>query len=656
MEYIFDNWKKILEDFQNSVEKDLDEIHQQKAAVEQIKDEVYDRLEKGLFYRDDNRIVISAPEIVIGNVDKSGTLLDGGVGSVIIKGSAVDLEGVGEYGQITSRAPIIHQTAVNPGTDGLENVVCDNSEIVSQAGMIALHSSQDKDAFLKPSIGVGNGGISIHADQNLSIEASISAVGKKAMLENQIEELTATAKELKEKLNDQKQLVDDSFKEMTKLLDEEAKLNNDEDFATRVNVYEIEEIHEQMEQIMPAIFSATQDFIQTISRLAEANRAKKALEAQKDAIKTGDDFTKKTTGASLKITAEAIEVATRDGDGNTRTNDEAGISVRTPNMSIGMADDKGALVEGSSLTVAAENFKFSSTNPSSDGKELPVVGTFRVQAKNVDFDGLDYKADDKGLTEKQLNADSKFVITAKTVQVDTTSPKDIERDDKGKLTKGEYTAEGDVIIKSKTISMETLDYEVADGKLKTKALTKDSKLAVRTEKMDFLSADAEGKAAGSITMNAKAVSVKSMDLDKEKLTDTALAAGSTMLLLSEKMFVGAKDKSIKSKKLQAVSEEAGVFADKTLEIQQGDGKALVQLADGNASMGGSKSQIYGETTINAKTEIKGELKVPKATIDGLEVKSAFKSPNISDGMGGGAAGGGGSLSAKLKTEDAPKEG
>ena len=54
-------------------------------------------------------------------------------------------------------------------------------------------------------------------------------------------------------------------------------------------------------------------------------------------------------------------------------------------------------------------------------------------------------------------------------------------------------------------------------------------------------------------------------------------------------------------------------------------------------------------------EIKDELKAPKATIDSVEAKSAFKSPNISDGMAAGGGGGGGSLSAKLKAEDAPKE-
>ena len=46
----------------------------------------------------------------------------------------------------------------------------------------------------------------------------------------------------------------------------------------------------------------------------------------------------------------------------------------------------------------------------------------------------------------------------------------------------------------------------------------------------------------------------------------------------------------------------------------------------------------------------------KVSADSVEAKSALKSPNISDGMAAGAGGGGGSLSAKLKNEDAPKEG
>jgi hypothetical protein len=112
---------------------------------------------------------------------------------------------------------------------------------------------------------------------------------------------------------------------------------------------------------------------------------------------------------------------------------------------------------------------------------------------------------------------------------------------------------------------------------------------------------------------------------------------------------------VKSKKVQTVSEEIGAFADKTLEMQQGEGKAAVQLDGGNAAVSGSKTQVYGETTINGKTEVKDELKAPKVVGDSVEAKSAFKSKNISDGMAMGGASGSGKLSTKLKTEDAPKE-
>ena len=246
-------------------------------------------------------------------------------------------------------------------------------------------------------------------------------------------------------------------------------------------------------------------------------------------------------------------------------------------------------------------------------------------------------------------------MRAKTVEVSTSNPKDLTYDADGNLTSGEYTAEGDVIFKTKNLTVDCLDYEVSDGELKMKAQTADSTVSVRAEKTNFLSADAEGKATGSFTANAKAVTIKSMDVDKDSLADSALAAGSTMVLLSEKMYAGAKSSDVKSKKVQVVSEEIGAFADNTFEAQQGDGKAIVQLDGGKTNISGDKTQLYGDTTINAKTEIKDELKAPKATIDHLDAKSSFKSPNIKDGMAAGGGGGGGSLSAKLTIEDAPAE-
>ena len=653
MGYIFDDWKKLLENFQSSVEKDLEEIHQQKSEVQQIKADLIDRLEKGHYYRDDDTVIISAPNIVIGNVDKNGDLLSGGVGNVIIKGSGVALEGVGDGGRVVTRASSIRQTAVDPGVDGVENVVRSTSEIVSQAGSIVLHSSDAKDAFSMSPVPPINGGVTIHADQTLNLEAALSADGRKKQIEATVEGLSKEAEDLNKKIGEQKKNVEDCFKKMSDLLDQENKHNKEDDFLNRVDLSEISLTHEGINDLTPVLYQATLQYIHLVSQLAEVNRQKKALEAEKGKIKTGDDFKKKSTGASMNIVAERIDVATADGDGYLHTQPGAGISVRTPDISLSMMDDEGKLVEHGGFSVNAQNISLSSVNPKE--KELPVTGRVSIHSKDISLEAIDYQIDDKGIKEKELTKDSKITMTAKTVEVATTNPKDIERDDKGKITKGEYTAEGDVIIRSKTVAVESLDYEVKDGKLATKALTKDGKIAVRAEKTDILAADAEGKATGAINLNAKAVSVKSMDVDKEKLTDDKLAEGSTMTLVSEKMYVGAKSKDIKSKKIQAVSDEIGAFADKTLEIQQGDGKAVVQLDGGNLSAGGSKTQVYGDTTIDAKTEIKGELKAPKAAIDHVEAKSSFKSPNISDGMPGAGGGGGGSLKAKLKTEDAPKE-
>ena len=655
MAYIFDDWKEVLDNFQSSVEKDLEEIHKQKAELLQIKVDIFNKIESGLFYRDEDRIVISAPEVIIGNVDKSGMLV-GEAGRVIIKGHDVAMEGVGSTGSIVSRAPSIRQVAVNPGVDGLENVVCETSQIVSQACDIVLHSSDAKDVFSQDAVPAGQGGVRIHADNNLSLEAAVSAENRKQQIEATVKNYSEQIQDLKKQMEAQKKNVDSCFKKMSDALDKEEKLNQSKDYLTSVNVYDITQIHEEMEDVMPMLYQSTQAFISVMSRLAEMNRQKKALEEEKGKIKTGDDFKKKTTGASMNVVAETINVVTADGDGNVHSNNESGINVRAPRMDVAMLDEKDKLVENGGFAVTAQNISMASVGLSADGKELPASGMVNIQAKNINLQAIDYKLDDKKIvSEKGLTADGKISMTAKTVEVSTANPTNVERDDDGKLSKGEYKSEGDVIFKTKTFTVESLDYEVKDGKLETKALTKDGRLSIRAEKTDVLAADAEGKATGSINLNAKAVAVKSMDVDKEKLTDDKLAEGSTMSLVSEKMYLGAKSKDVKSKKLQAMSEEIGAFADKTLEIQQGDGKAVVQLDGGNASVGGSKTQVYGATTINGKTEVKDELKAPKATIDNIEAKSSFKSPNISDGMSVPGAAGGGSLSAKLKAEDAPKE-
>lgn len=657
MSYIFDDWKEMLETFQDCVDKELAEIRQQKAEVQQLKSEVFNKLGGGVFYRDGDRIVISAPEIVIGNVDRSGTLQNGGAGRVIIRASNVAIEGVGETGQVATRAPRISQLAVDPGIDGEENVVCDTSRVITQACDIVLHSSDATEVFSQIPLIAGQGGIRIHADKALNLEAAATAESRQEEIDGQLTVLNTLSSDLQSQMTSQKSTVDNLFDRMKDLLDKEEELNDTEDYQVRMNVKDLAELHEMIRNLEPVLFQAIKTFLSLVSQLAEVNRKKTALTTEKDAITTGDDFKNNTTGATMKLNAENISIQTTDGEGNLHTNDEAGITVRTPRMGISMRDDEGKLVEGGSFGLMTENISLMTQDVTDEeNKVISSVGKVYVGSKDITLEAMDYKLDDNyHSVQNALTEESSIQLKARTVKVSTSNPKDLTYDADGNLTGGEYAAEGDVIIDTKNLTVESLDYEVTDGELKPKAQTEGSSFTVRAEKTSILSADTEGKAAGSFTANAKSVAIKSMDLDKDSLADSALAAGGTTVLVSEKMYVGATTKDVKSQKVQVVSAEVGLFADTTLEAQQGEAAAVVQLDGGNASVSGSATQIYGDATLNAAAEVKGELKAPKATIDDLNAKTHFKSQNIEDGMAVGAAGGGASLSAKLSVEDAPAE-
>ena len=542
------------------------------------------------YFRDDHRIVISAPEVIIGNVDKSGALLSEGSSTIILRGNQIGLDGIGEAGSVTTRAASISQIAVDPGVDGNEAVVGPISEVISQARQITIQSNDAKDVFSLPTIGAGPGGVLIHADGQLDIEAAQSSEGKQTLIQQKIDGLEKEKDIYKTEAEKQKKAVDKVFSDMEKLMSmAESLRETDED--VRSNMTDLQQITLRIQELSPVLYNAVDAYIQDLSVLAEANRQLTSLTEEKGKIPSGDDFKKKTTNAGINMRGEHISITSVDADGNLRDNDEAGVDIVANKVNIAAHEHDGSLKE-------------------------------------------------KGEVH----------INAKTIDVSTANTK-MKEDGKN----GDVTAEGDIIITSKTVTVEAVDHEIKDEKSEEKALTKDGKLAIRIEKTDLSATDTEGKATGTVTINSKTVEVKSMNVEKEKRTDDKIAEGSTMLLLSEKIFVGAKDKDNKSKKVQATSEELGLFADKTIEAQQGEAKAILQLTDGNAAISGSKTQLYGATTINAKTEVKDELKAPKATIDNLEAKTSFKSSNISDGIAIPGAPSSASLSAKLKTEDAPKE-
>jgi len=662
MDYIFEEWEKKLSNFESSVEKDLAEIRKCKAEMQQMKLDVVAELQKGRYVRDTQRLVLSAPEIIIGNVDRSGALFAGG-SKVIVRGTQVGVEGAGEGGCLELRAPSIREIAEDPGTDGREHVVGSLSEVVSQARNIIIQSDDASGAFSAPTVPTGGSGVRIHADKTIDVHAAMTAESREERLTNLISETEKQKDFLKEQASAHKKSFTDLQKELQDLIEKRDKLAKDYD-SVRTNYREIKGVSEEIEALSMSITEETYAYAEILSLLAETSRRLKCFKDEKSKIKKGDDFKKKPTGAAVNISGENINLLSVDGENNLRDNEDAGVLIDANRVGICSVDKDGALNKEGKVTVVAKNIEMATAGAadvkSNDEGELEkstytAEGDFKLKSKNITIEAVDYEVADKKYKEKQLTADSKIKLRAKTIEVSTEGSANVEVDDKGKMTKANYTSEGDIIVRSKTLTVASIDTDIENGEAKEKALTAGGKVAIRAEKMDLSATDTEGKATGSVSINAKAVGLKSMDVEKEKRTDDKLAAGSTMTIVAEKMYVGAKSKDVKSKKVQVMSEEIGAFADKTLEIQQDEGKALVQLSGGNASLGGSKTQVYGETTINAKTEVKDEIKAPKATIDNLEAKTSFKSPNISDGIAVPGAPANGSLSAKLKTEDAPKE-
>ncbi len=655
MDYIFKDWEKRLSAFESSVGKELAEIRKCKSEMLQMKLDMVAEMQKGHYIRDDQRLVLSAPEIVIGNVDRNGTLLSGG-STVVIRGANVNLQGAGTGGQVEMRAASIREIAEDPGIDGQEHVVGTVSEVVSLARNVVIQSNDAEGAFSAVTAYAGGSGVRIHADQTIDIDAAVTAESREKQLDGIISSLEKQKTFFEKQAASHKEGFQKLVEDMEKRLEERDKMALDVQ-TVRAKYLDIDNMNGIIESVSMAITQETYAYGQVLAQLAEISRQIKCFNKEKSKIKKGDDFKKASTGARVNVTGETINLTSADGENNLRDNKGAGIRMTANELAFAAIEHNGQLKKEGRMSVKAKNIEMATVGMADaaydDKHELTKAtyaaeGDFVLKSKNITMESVDYEVADKKLKEKQLTPESNIKLRAKTIEVSTEGSANVEVDDKGKLTKANYTAEGDIIIKSKTLSVESIDNDIENGKAKEKALTKDGKVSIRVEKMDISATDTEGKATGSVNINAKAVAVKAMDVEKEKRTDSKLAEGSTMTLVAEKMYLGAKSKEIKSKKLQAVSEEVGLFADNTLEAQQGEGKAVVQLAGGNAALGGGKTELYG-----GPTEVKGELKGPKGTFDAVEAKSALKTPNISDGMAAG--GGGGSLSAKLKTEDAPKE-
>lgn len=654
MATVLKDWVAALNKMQACVTKDLAEIRQQKMEIQRLKDDIYSRLSEGNYIRNDQRIILSAPEIVIGNVDDHGMLF-GDSGSVVVRGGSVNLEGSGDMGSVSTKAPYISQIAIDPGADGIQQAVVTNSSIVSQAKSIVIQSNESEGFFSQPPISTGNTGVRIHADDHLEIDVSksVKALGDniKGILAALEKEKTRLTLEVPRKIA----AVTALTTEMETLFTASDLLNAGE-LMTRTNVLDLSDAQDQFEAMVPMMHNALEGCIKTISILAETNRRIKALqEEQKKLDAAKSDFEKEGIDTRLTLRAESMNIESVDGDGNIRTTKEAAINVQTGRVNISTRKADESLIEDSGVHIATKDVIINTTDPKLDkdgNGELPVKGSFIVNAKNVLFNSIDAKCDNGKIEVKEQTKGSSFNVRAENTSFYSTNIE--EQKTTGKL----YIEVEDVKVTSTDKDKNTTGkLNVQMNEMTMTSIDKDKNatgtLDVKVEKTNVAAVDKDSKATGQIVLNGKDVFVKSMDTD-DKGKDKNLAAGGNMILVAEKMFMGRTAKKNTAKQVQISADKTGLYGTSTTEVQQGEGKAIVQLDGGNLSVSGSKTQIYGETTVNAKAEFKADVKAPKLTADNLEAKTSFKSSNISDGIAIPGAPSTASLSAKLKEDDAPE--
>ena len=656
MDTAFSDWKSILQDFKDSVEKDLDEIRTQKAEIQQIKHEIFTRLAQGQYIHDDHRIVLSAPEIIIGNVDSTGMLWSESGSTITIRGNAVNLEGSGAAGYVKSRATNIAQIAVDPGTDGLEDVVHPGSSVVSQARNIVIQSNDCDGCFSQSPVGIGCG-VKIHADGQMEIDASKSVDVRGTSIANMISALNEEKSGLESDASDRIDEVETITDDLKDILEDMDDLT-DSSLDVRSNIGDLLDLQKDYKEIIPKLLPAIEDCVRTISALAEVNRKITCLENEKTALNNEkDSFTDNTTDASLSLIGEQISLTSMDGDGNIRTNAEAAVNIQTGKLSINTTKADGTLIDDSYVSIHTGDVSISTVVPTyTEGAENPgdgdyaTGGSFRVSSKEVSFTAVDYNMADGEYTESNLTADGKFYVRMQDMDLQAT---DTEGNSTGSFNlvadKMKMTAADKDGNQTGSIDMKALDVFLSS---KDKDGSATGAMTLTAKDVSLLSIDKDYKALGQVVVNGKDVHVKAMELD-DKGQDSSLTSGGNMVLVADNMYIGRTKSDSQSSTLLVSSDKTAIFGKTTAEMQQGDAKAVVQLNGGNVALSGSKAEFYGDNTINGKSDFKADVTMKKATTDNIDAKTSFKSKNISDGVAVPGAPSSAKLSAKLSEDDAP---
>ena len=460
-------WEERLNNFKQALDKELQEIQQCKAELAEIQKEVQESLSGIRYIREEGRLVLSAPEIVIGDVDPLG-VLGPRYSKVIIRGNEVKVEGTS---RILNRAPEIHSLAEHPGRDGQESTLPYHSEIVQVARNVLVNGVNDAEVINPNRDMVSRPGVAITSRGSIDVNASVSCEYETQQLDQAIQALKNQKSQTDKQIADIEKEVKAASMELDLLL----KLPdvNVSDTLVRVNYLDISELHEEYNQKVKRMCEKCMAYYSALATQADTNLRIAALEKQKETVKGRKaNFEEQTTGSSIYLQSERIRLDTRDGDYHTRTNPEAGFFVNSSHISLTSYMDDWKTIEESYLyvgtqkaTISTQNYNYS--DPQKGEGEVVTEGEVNILSKTVRVQAVDADLKEFEPTEKALTPESQLTVRMEQTQVQAT-------DTEGKAT-------GLIDMNAKNLRLKSMDVDKESGE--EKELSQGSQLQLLAESM-----------------------------------------------------------------------------------------------------------------------------------------------------------------------------
>ncbi len=442
----YNDWLHTLQEYKDSIHKDLEEMLRCKDEMQKMKKEFIEQFCDGLYLRDDKRIIISAPEIIIGNVYPDGTLIDSPdeCTKVTVRTGMLHNESKRE---IVNKSPSIEHYCVSPGIDGNESRVTAFSSFVVHSERITLQSEKSEGTLAENVLALGTrGSIQLLADEKITMAAQPPMTNRK----DTIEDLIRQKNEAKERLEHTVLPSMDKLKANLQTYDaamDEKKQNK--------YVRDCGEFQKLCRAKRDALGKDLVIFQDTVSKLAAIEYEIKKLNEQKKRIE--QDMKRGYTPSAIEIKSGSTTIRSIDADQKMCTYQGSGVSVISKVTAIKAVDDEGGIMDRSLLNVHTQKINLTTNNEKKGAKpgalDMPAEGCINLFSKKIEMKAIDYERKDENaaVTIKSLSKGSSIRMHAENVVMNT-------NDTKGKAT-------GGVRVNSKQINLETNDFNPDNGNL-----------------------------------------------------------------------------------------------------------------------------------------------------------------------------------------------